>query len=229
MWELFNSHSTGTKTVKLQATDEWSTPLEPGKTFIEVFVDETDATTATPWPNISGYRLVTGIAGPAGNLISIEADELAAPQEGNIPYMFQPGVDYPSTNADGTNIRYAAVTFRVLNFSLDDDGQDTTGTRQYIITPVLHSSGMVYSHFAIETLADEEQNYEIGDSIELTGVTGPLGGLEADEINGVWSVVSVVSLENSQTGYAYLKLQLEVASEIDMGEITGVSWGPLPL
>ena len=115
--------------------------------------------------------------------------------------MFQPGVDYPSTNPDGTNIRYADVTFRVLdpNFSLDDDGQDTTGTRQYIITPVLHSSGTVYSHFAIETLADEEQNYEIGDLIELTGVTGPLGGIEADEINGRQSVVSVVSLENSQT------------------------------
>ena len=179
-------HMQLTKTVKLQATDEWSTPLVPGQTFIEVFVDETDATTAKPWPDISGYRLVTGIAGPAGNLISIEADTLAAPQEGNTPYMFQPGVDYPSTNADGTNIRYAAVTFRVLdpNFSLDDDGQDTTGTRQYIITPVLHSSGMVYSHFAIETLADEEQNYEIGDLIELTGVTGPLGGIEADEING---------------------------------------------
>jgi hypothetical protein len=159
--------------------------------------------------------------------------EGVSPTEGTgvSPFMYSTDIEYPTTNADGSRVRYANVTFRVLdpNFSLDDDGQDTTGTRQYIITPVPHSSGMVYSHFAIETLADEEQNYEIGDSIELTGVTGPLGGIEADEINGVWSVVSVVSLENSQTGYAYLKLQLEVASVIDSGEITGVSWGPLPL
>ena len=219
-------------TVSIIATSEWSTPLVPGETFIEVFVNETVATTATPWPNISGYRLVTGTAGQRGERISIEADTLGTKPDTDTgtPYMFQLGVDYPITNPDGTNIRYADVTFRVLdpNFSLHDDGQDTTDTRQYTMTPVLQSSGTVYSHFAIQTLADEEQNYEIGDLIELTGVTGPLGGLEADEINGRQSVFSVVPLENSQLGYAYLTVQLDVACVLDTGEITGVSWDPPP-
>ena len=86
-----------------------------------------------------------------------------------------------------------------------------------------------FSNLAIETFTDEEQNYESGDLIELTGVTGRVGGLDADQINGQLSVVGAISLENSQTGYAYLIVRLEDEIETEMGEITGVSWGPLPL
>jgi hypothetical protein len=44
---------------------------------MKVVVNESDATVANPWPNISGYRLVTSIGGATGNFISIEADKEA--------------------------------------------------------------------------------------------------------------------------------------------------------
>ena len=172
--------------------------------------------------------LLTGVSGPAGNFISIEADTEAVSPGGTAPFMYRPGIDYPITNADGTNFRYATVKVRVLdpNFSLVDDGQDTTDTRRYWSNSV---SGSEFSNLAIETFTDEEQNYESGTLIQITGVIGPVGGLDADQINGQRSVVSAVSLENSQSGYAYLIVQFEDEIETGTGGITGASWGPLPL
>ena len=95
-------------------------------------------------------------------------------------------------------------------------------TRQYWST----NSGNQYipSLIGIETFTDEEQNYVTGNFIQIKGVIGSIGGIDADQINGTRRVSMAVSEAISTKGYAYLVVQLDAGIETGTGAMTGVSW-----